>query len=140
MISCQTCGRQMDKNDRFCNACGTLAGAKPPSIQNYANPAYVGQMPTSRKSKAVSILLAMFLTYWTWLYTYKRDGWKFWLGLILSGLPLITATIFMEFYISNVSWLSDQVLIDLSYALPIVIWLFAIIDTARKKQAWYDYY
>ena len=130
----------MDKNDRFCNACGTLASAKPPAIQNNANPASVGQMPTSRKSKAVSILLAMFLTYWTWLYTYKRDGWKFWLGLILSGLPIITATIFMEFYISNVSWLSDQALIDLSYALPIVIWLFAIIDTARKRRAWYDYY
>ena len=140
MTSCQTCGRQIDKNDRFCNACGAPVGANPPSTQNYAYPAPVSQMPTSRKNKTVSILLAMFLTYWTWLYTYKRDGWKFWLGLILSGLPIITATIFMEFYISNVSWLSDQVLIYLSYALPIVIWLLAIIDTARKKRAWYDYY
>ena len=37
-----------------------------------------------RKDKTAAILLAVFLGFWAWLYTYKRDAWKFWLCLGLT--------------------------------------------------------
>jgi hypothetical protein len=92
------------------------------------------------KSKVVSILLAVFLTFFTWLYTYKRDWWKFWLGLLLSALPGFIAAIFLVFYISNVAWLPDEVLIFLSTALPMLIWAWAIFDSAIKRRVWYSNY
>jgi hypothetical protein len=93
-----------------------------------------------RKSKVVSILLAVFLTYFTWLYTYKRNGWKFWLGLVVSSFPVLVAAIFLVFYISPVSWLPDEALIFLCYALPMTVWAWAIIDCIIQKRAWYDNY
>ena len=140
MATCQGCGRRLGQTDRFCNACGAPAGSGHPAYQSYPQQSSGGYRPTSRKNKTISILLAVFLTYWTWLYTYKRDAWKFWLGLILSSLPIVVATFFMEFYVSNVSWLPDQLLIDLSYALPVTVWALAVIDTLRRNRQWYDYY
>ena len=34
------------------------------------------------KSKIVAFVLAFFFSYWSWLYTFKYDGWKFGLGLV----------------------------------------------------------
>ena len=82
--TCQTCGGHLEPTARFCNVCGS------PAVPE----------STSRKSKTVSVLLAVFLFYWTWLYTYKRDGWKFWLAFVLSGLPILIAVVFMLFYVS----------------------------------------
>ncbi len=139
MAFCQKCGRQIGQTDIFCNSCGSPGVVPSYTEQTSPYPVFTGRS-TSRKNKMVSVLLSVFLMYWTWLYTYKRDGWQFWLGLVLSSLPVISAAIFLEFYISNVSWLPDNVLINLSYALPTLIWLLAIIDAVRKKQWWYDNY
>lgn len=120
MKLCPKCNKTITEADLFCNACGTKL--------------------SHGKSKLTSILLAVFLTFFTWLYTYKRDWWKFWLGLVLSALPGFIAAIFVVFYISNVSWLPDDVLIFLSSALPMTIWAWAIIDCAVKKRTWYGKY
>ena len=140
MAFCQNCGAQMAQTDGFCKSCGTPVGARTVPNQAYPYQAPYNQRSTSPKSKIVSILLAVFLTFWTWLYTYRRDAWKFWLGLILSSLPVLIAAIFMEFFVSNVSWLPDDLLIALSYIMPLVVWLWAIADTVGKKQGWYDNY
>jgi hypothetical protein len=92
------------------------------------------------KSKLVSILIAVFLSFFTWIYTYNRNGWKFWLGFALSGIPLLTAAVFLEFYISDISWLPDDLLIFLSYALPMAVWAWAILDSAIKSREWYAGY
>ncbi len=42
------------------------------------------QRPTQPKDKTVAILLAVFLGFFTWIYTYKKDAWKFWLNLALT--------------------------------------------------------
>ena len=34
--------------------------------------------PGDRKDKTVAVLLAVFLGLWTWVYTCKKDAWKFW--------------------------------------------------------------
>jgi hypothetical protein len=81
-------------------------------------PAYV-----ERKDKTAAILLAVFLGFWTWLYTYKRDAWKFWLCL---GLHM---TVFNPIW----TWI-------LLFLPNIGLHVWAIVDAAVKPQQFYDYY
>ncbi len=138
MTFCQNCGNQTSQKEGFCISCGTPVEVQVNPYWAYKRQILPGQQSTSQKNKIVSILLAVFLTFGTWLYTYKRDGWKFWLGLLLSGLPGLIAAIFLVFYISNLSWLPDDVVIASAYILPMSVWLWAIVDTLRKKGEWYD--
>ncbi len=64
------------------------------------------------KSKTTAILLAVFLGFWTWVYTYKVDAWKFWLNLVLTVLTI-------GFW-------------------GLVAWVWAIIDTAIRSEAWFE--
>jgi hypothetical protein len=52
-------------------------------------------MPTNNigKSKATSLILAIFVNVFTWLYTYRQDAWKFWVGL-----TLLLFTILLEIF------------------------------------------
>jgi hypothetical protein len=79
--------------------------------------------PVERKDKTVAVLLAVFLGFWTWIYTYKKDTWKFWLSL---GLHL---TLFNPLW----TWI-------LAFLPNIALHIWAIIDTAVKPQQFYDYY
>lgn len=63
------------------------------------------------KDKTAAVLLAVFLGFWTWCYTYKKDAWKFWLNLGLS-------------------------LVSIGYWLP-VAWIWAIIDASRRPAEFY---
>lgn len=81
-------------------------------------PAYV-----ERKDKTAALLLAIFVGFWTWLYTYKRDAWKFWLCL---GLNL---TLFNPLW----TWI-------LLFLPNIGLHVWAIVDVAVKPQQYYDYY
>ena len=37
----------------------------------------MGSYKEKSKNKEVALLLAIFLSYWTWLYTAEKDWWKF---------------------------------------------------------------
>jgi len=54
----------------------------------------------------------VFLGFWTWLYTYKTDAWKFWVNL---GLTVVTLGI----------W-------------GIVAWIWAIIDQAVRPAPFFE--
>ena len=127
---CTACGVSPPKGDRFCQNCGAQVepiaevcvkcGVRLARSQALSQP--------SAKSKTTSVLLAVFLSYWTWLYTYKRDGWKFWLGLGLSltnGL-LVAATLGLWLIVGWLPWLG------------ILVW--AIVDVASKPSEWYQGY
>lgn len=76
------------------------------------------------KNKTTALYLAVFLGYWTWLYTYSKDRWKFWLGLVLFW-----------------GTIASNALVRLpgeSYLAIMIIWITAIIDTVRKPDAWFD--
>jgi len=61
------------------------------------------------KDKQTAVVLAVFLSFWSWLYTFKQDKVKFWIGLILSAVGP-----FMLF-------------------LPnFIVWVWAIVDQATK--------
>ena len=47
------------------------------------------------KSKTAAIVIAVFLGYWSWLYTYKKNKRKFWIGLGVS-LTLLASDIIVS--------------------------------------------
>lgn len=71
---CPSCGKLVKKDAVICVNCGVQ----------------IGKMTGNHipKSKTTAILLAIFLSFWTWLYTYQKDAWKFWLNLVLSVVTL----------------------------------------------------
>lgn len=68
--------------------------------------------PVIPKSKTPAILLAVFLGFWTWVYTYKVDAWKFWVNL---GLSIVTLSLWF-----------------------LVAWVWAIVDAVRRPDEWYQ--
>ena len=101
---CQGCGTGLVEKAVICPACGTSArrGA--------------GSSPAP-KTKSTAVLLAVFLSFWTWIYTYKATTWKFWVGLGVSvvGLRL--------------------------YFIPsLAIWVWAIVDVSLKPESYFAEY
>ena len=82
-------------------------------------PVYV----VERKDKTTAVLLAVFLGCWTWLYTYKKDSWKFWVALALH------ITVFNPVW----TWI-------LLFLPNIALHAWAIIDVSVKPSQFYDYY
>jgi hypothetical protein len=68
------------------------------------------------KSKGTAVVLAVLLAHWTWIYTYREDAYKFWIGLLLS------------------------VLLWWTFVVPLGIWIWAIVDAAGRHQEWYECY
>jgi hypothetical protein len=93
---CPSCGEPIKILAVICPHCGVATSSYSPTP----------------KSKTTALLLAIFLGFWTWCYTYKRDAWKFWLNLILTVLTL-------GFY-------------------GLVAWIWAIIDVAVKPDTFYS--
>lgn len=69
-----------------------------------------------RRSKVTAVVLAIFFSHWTWLYTFRTDGWKFWLGLGLN------------------------VLLWWTLIVPIGVSIWAIVDQAGKPSEYYINY
>ena len=67
-----------------------------------------------KKSKLTAVLLAVFFGHWTWVYTYRDDGWKLWISLVF-------------------------VITTLGLGI-IPVWIAAIIDTLRKPKEYYIHY
>ncbi|MBI4234621.1 MAG: zinc ribbon domain-containing protein [Chloroflexi bacterium] len=105
-IFCPSCGEIIKREAVICVKCGVpIRGGPFPGVSATAS---------HSKSKVVAILLAVFLGFWTWLYTYQRDGWKFWLNL---GLSIVTLGI----------W-------------GIVAWIWAIVAAAVRPEEFYASY
>ena len=99
---CPSCGHGLVATAVVCPTCGTATG--------------------SPRSKTAAVLLAVFLSFWTWLYTYQRSKAKFWTGLalVVVGFPL------------------DLMVIGLF--LQAGVWLWAVIDAATRPDAFYTRY
>jgi hypothetical protein len=115
------------QSDEACPKCGTP--------RNYrAERSTVAGNQVGSKSKTAAVLLAVFLSYWTWLYTFKTDKWKFFVGLGLFVILYVPPLFFQAgFFLANLfSILSVLALLGVS------VW--AIIDTAIKPSSFYSGY
>ncbi len=97
----------------------------PPMQPNYylQQPLAPISYPVERKDKTAAVLLAIFLGNFAWLYTYKRDAWKFWLTFALH------ITIFNPLW----TWI-------LLFLPNFALYIWSIIDMAARPQEFYDQY
>ena len=114
---CKNCGKELAGSPEYCMNCGARV-REVPATGVGANP----------KSKVASILLAVFLSFWTWLYTYKMDGWKFWVGVGVAVFSIVLAIATMG------------ISAFFTWVLGLAVWIWAIVDTAIKNDDWYRYY
>jgi len=100
--------------------------APPPIPAPYGQPApYTYRLP---KDRTTAVLLAIFLGFITWMYTYEKDAWKFWTALAITvGDGLLTA-------VTLGLWLFVAIPLGLG------IWIWAIVDAAARSQQFYDVY
>jgi hypothetical protein len=169
---CRNCGKETPNQGEFCMSCGAkpLAGNSfcpacsapttplseicvkcgtrliPQSVASGTIPQVAGVNP---KSKTASILLAVFLGFWTWLYTYKKDHWKFWVSLGISIVVGIGLGIAMSWFViaginSFDSLDASAIGFIIAYILAIIVsfglWVWSVVDTAIKKDEWYTHY
>lgn len=94
-IYCPSCGKPIKWNAVMCVHCGVPnRQAAPP------------------KDRTIAIILAVLFGFWTWVYTYQVDSWKFWVNLAVTT---VTCGI----------W-------------GLGAWIWAIIDVASRPQEFYD--
>ena len=113
------------------------------------------------KSKSTAIVLAIFFSFWSWLYTYRRSSTKFWLifGInIIIGIVMVISSIFFTCTLAkNITFSQGSVVSKVSssdeksiniifiiWTLIIIfevgVWLWSIIDNAVKSRAFYINY
>jgi len=93
------------------------------------------------------VLLAVFLSFWTWLYTYKKSNWKFLIGLAVSagGVILLGVGGAMRrndttFECQAYGHCAGGGYASFGFLLVLGIWIWAIIDVSIKSQWWYGTY
>jgi hypothetical protein len=112
----------------FCTDCGAETNALAEVCVKCGVRLPQAQLTASNKSKTVAVLLAVFLGFFTWLYTYRTDSWKFWLalGVFIANFVLIIITL--------------GIWVLVSWAVAVGLWVWAIIDVAMKPNEWYERY
>lgn len=106
----------------FCSNCGQAISDQAISCPQCGHPGPGRVVVAAPKDKTVAVLLAVFLSFWTWLYTYQRDATKFWVGLGVSIVSIPLTLVFIGFLGG------------------IGIWIWAIVDVAVKPPEFYSSY
>ncbi len=73
----------------------------------------------------MAVLLAVFFSFFTWLYTYAEDAVRFWIGL---GVNLAGAALYVALALtsSKPGWIVVWLLPSLA------VWLWAIVTQANR--------
>ena len=140
-IFCWSCGEPIKKEAVICVHCGvqvrnlsaqggqtkTSPAARPLALAENCKP----------KSKTAAVLLAVFLGYWTWLYTVRWDWPKFAiaLGVRLICTPLLMFLMWYLFAEDPALGLSVSPLV-----LDLPLWIWAVIDRSVKSSERYGAY
>ena len=121
---CKNCGKEVDANAEFCGNCGTRVSEA--ASQPAVNPAPAAPPATAGgKKKSVALVLAILLSFFTWLYTFKRDSKKFFIGLGAWILVIILGFVGVGIFLG---------------ILMVAIWIWGIVDVTRKNDEWYRSY
>ena len=110
-VFCFSCGAIVKKSSQICPKCGVSISGK-----------------TELKEKSTSILIALFLSFFVWLYLYEKNAIKFWIGLFVSIISFVITKVLFD--ASNISWYFALIPI-------IIIWIYAIIDVTIKEANYY---
>lgn len=163
---CQSCGTQLPATATFCSNCGSAVGVAPAAAapaapaapqMNYQQQAYA----PAGKSKTPAVVLAVFFGFWSWLYTFKVNKNKFFIGL---GASVISMIIQISSLVANssqqtyyqacindfvygttaledcIQYMPDYTMTYVAGAISFGFWLWAVIDNARKPASFYQAY
>lgn len=138
-VFCVACANKLVPTAAFCPKCGTPRALLP-------NQGVIAG--DGKKSKTAAVLLAVFLSFWTWLYSYKIDAAKFYVGLGLSlALGLVNIVILWPWtaleveqrgYIDSFEFIllfgaPPRInFVWATYFVSLAIWVWAIVSAARK--------
>ena len=148
---CFLCRSEPLSGNAFCSGCGCPTPYPVRNCLKCLTPLVYVAARTSivkPKSKTMAILLALLLGLFTWLYTYKQDARKFWLGLGLTILSLIVFLAALGFVLGdaaapgtlthlNANWLLPMMV---SFMVVSVLWIWSLLDVLRKNNDWYAQY
>jgi len=129
-VFCWSCGEPIKTQALICVHCGVLARSK----------RLPGTTAAGGKSKTAAVLLAVFLSFWSWLYTVKLDCPKFLVGIILNlvAFPMALA---VDALAREVGWRAGPPLPTIVlFGLPLAVWIWAIIDRAVRPPEYYSQY
>lgn len=178
MATCASCNQAVTDGSKFCNNCGALVSAGTPVAPRSPAPpppgvvftkfcascgsglvaaavicpncgaAQKGFSTSGGKSKTTAVLLAVFLSAWTWVYTWKVNAKKFWIAM---GLWVVQIIIFIVGAGQVASKLTCNPTTDacsyhtgsagillFAYLISFGIWIWAIVDTSTKSREYYS--
>jgi hypothetical protein len=72
--------------------------------------------------------MAIFLSFWSFLYTYRASPWKFWLGFGIVVLSWVIAAVLEAPYSGRSPFSALLVLI-----VPLGVWIWSIVDRANTQ-------
>ena len=146
-IFCPECGIPIKRGMPSCPYCHTQVRKL---IEPGEMPEYGVRPSEAVKNKIIAVLLAIFFSFWSWLYTYGKNKNKFWISLGILMVLYITI-IFYTFSIiaSSISYSGyndlffGESLLGLSIFVNILslgIWVWSIVDNAIKPNSFYESY
>ena len=106
-------------HDKFCPACGNGLIISAVICPKCGSPV-AGVTTKGPKEKSTAIILAVFLSSWGYLYTYKYDAKKFWISTVGAFVPLFLSIVSIIIY--DLSY--DYNVYTLAYGL---FWLFLVL-------------
>lgn len=126
---CYACGKGLIRSAAVCPGCGTPAVASidnPRSANIYSSPQSQPSLQEP-KSKTAAVILAVFLGFWAFLYTYQVNASRFWLHFAAHLFAIFTWV-----FLRAEGWPG---------ALTILIsWLTTIVRVGTSSEALYRQY
>lgn len=130
-IFCPECGKPIKKNAIFCINCGIqineLITQKPEII-------------VTPKYKSTAIFLSIFLSFFSWLYTYKKSSRKFWFSFLLTAISPVMIPVLTIIWTTSGGNGGALYGFGFFYAVLFGIWVWAIIDNSLKSKTYYNNY
>lgn len=135
-IFCPECGKPIKRNAVVCVNCGVQVKELKTSLKQEIiidNP--------NAKSKTTAVLLSIFLGFWSWLYTYKKDSKKFWtyLILILAG-SIIVGLLISKITTSSLVLVNYGTWIWLYFLINASSYIWVLINSIGRPESFYTNY
>lgn len=153
----------MENPAKFCSACGNGLVETAVVCPSCGSPVVALKLQATKK-KSVAVVLAVFLGYWSWLYTPKKNLAKFFIALVASVIAGVVISVNQSaisswadgwtycllsniqegtsydcdsIYESNDSW---STFIQLGWATVVAIYVWSLIDNIRRTPEYFSNY
>ena len=149
-IFCPECGRTIKRGSSICPHCEVNIKELFEGKLPYQSPISRMEGGITPKSKTAAIILAIFVGFWAWLYTYGKNAKKFWISIgVNAAMVIIILAYFLSVLSNAISY--DAYNVDF-YSGPIIvfsifmniissgIWIWAIVDNSVKPNSFYEKY